>query len=459
VTVDRLNAGFGIATITPDRSLPLAGISGKRFGNQALDNLKVRAIAVTHADTTLVLVSVDVLYVSRTFCDQLGSWLGQNFGITGDNLLVAATHTHCAPLLFDRYFQDVLTDNEFTAHAMAGAQSAISTAIESQSEAVIEFSSSSANVSINRRAQRLDRVEMRRFRLRRSIANRPNPRGPVDNTVRTIRFRMRVPDHPDIVLISAGCHPSIIREDVYSADYPGLIEHHLNEINSRPAQVLFVQGFSGDSRPLLLATAPMAVWPPGRGFDWLFDRQKFRKNSLVSDANWVAATLAKSIAQAPVAPLAALRLSARRVEVSLALDETPDFDQLRGLAESESEPEWRQNYARFALAAYDEGAIVPIRVHRWSLGAALCIVGLEGEIFSEFSSWMDREYKDQGLNVVPAGCVGGMVGYIPTAADLAEGGYEIDRSRTMFGLPSRFAKSVEGALKNGIKEVFSDSLS
>ena len=114
VTAERLNAGFGIATITPDRSLPLAGIGGNRFGNQTLDDLKVRAIAVTHSDTTLVLVSVDVLYVSRAFCDQLESWLEQNFGITGDSLLVAATHTHCAPLIFDRYFQDVPTDQEFT---------------------------------------------------------------------------------------------------------------------------------------------------------------------------------------------------------------------------------------------------------------------------------------------------------------------------------------------------------
>jgi len=270
---------------------------------------------------------------------------------------------------------------------------------------------------------------------------------------------MLSPNQTDIVLISAGCHPSIIREDVYSADFPGLIEHQLNGINRRPARVLFVQGFSGDSRPRLLTTAPMAVWPPGRGFDWLFDRKKFRKNSLVGDANWVAATLAKSIAQAPAAPMLALRLSARRVEVSLALDEIPDFEQLQRLADSESEPEWRKRYARFALAAYGDGAIVPIRVHRWSLGSALCVVGLEGEIFSEISGWMDREYGDQGLNTIPAGCVGGMVGYIPTASDLAAGGYEIDRSRTLFGLPSRFAHSAEGALKNGINEVLADSFS
>ena len=129
---------------------------------------------------------------------------------------------------------------------------------------------------------------------------------------------------------------------------------------------------------------------------------------------------------------------------------------LERLAVAEDEPEWRNRYARFAINAYAGGAVVPLRVHRRSLGPGLCLMGLEGEIFSDFSSWMDRLGADQGINPVPVSCVGGMAGYIPTASALDGGGYEVDRSREMFGLPSRFSPLAEGALKNGIRELFLD---
>ena len=446
-------AGFGIGTITPAGELPLAGIGGKRFGKRALDDLKVRAIAVSQGGTTLVLVSVDVLYVSRDFSDQLGAWLEQDYDISSKNLLVAATHTHCAPLLLDRYFDDVRADADFAEQTSKAAQAAVRAAIDSQSSATVEISSGLAEVSIHRRASRLDRIALRKFRYSRLMANRPNWSGPVDNTVRAVRFRRQSADQPDIVLMSAGCHPSIIRDEVYSADYPGLIEGHLNDGSNPPAQVIFVQGFSGDSRPLLLESAPFAAWPPGQGFDWVFDRQRFRKNSLLSDADWVAATLAKAVNQAPGIPMKGQGLSARRIAVPLALEESPDLEAFRRIAESKSEPDWRLRYARFALSEYSNEPVVSVRVHRWSLGPGLCIVGLEGEIFSEFSDWMINEFAPQGIHAIPAGCVGGMVGYIPTASDLAGGGYEVDRSRALFGLPSRFSDTAEGALKSGIREV------
>ena len=456
MTAGQAAAGFAVANITPSQSLPLAGISGERFGTKKMDDLKVRAIAVTHGDNTLILVSLDVLYVSREFCDQLGVWLEGTCGVAAENLMVAATHTHCAPLLLDRYFENFPADQKFADLSIAGAKLAVCTAIESQSEATIEFSSSLADVSVNRRARRLDRVAMRDFRLRWAVANRPNWQGPVDNTVRTIRFRMRSADRKDIVIVSAGCHPSIIRENVYTADFPGLIEGQLNESDGRPSHILFVQGFSGDTRPRLVESAPPALWPPGPGFDWLFDRERFRKNSLQSDARWVAETLAKSIVEARAGPISDLRLSARRIDVPLALDENVDLRELQEIAESEEEPEWRRRYARYARSAYADRSVVAIRIQRWSLGPGLCIVGLEGEIFSAYGGWMSRTWGKQGVSAVPAGCVGGMVGYIPTASALEAGGYEVDRSRTMFGLPGRFAPSVEHALKDGIQNVFSD---
>ena len=98
-----LSVGFGIADITPDRPLQLAGIENTRRGREALDALKVRALCVTKGAEHLVLVAIDTLYVSRRLCERLEGWLEREHGIPGKNLFVTATHTHCAPLLLKSY--------------------------------------------------------------------------------------------------------------------------------------------------------------------------------------------------------------------------------------------------------------------------------------------------------------------------------------------------------------------
>ena len=276
-------AGFGQARITPDRPLPLAGIGGARIGRETLDDLYVRALSIQDGQTTLVLTSLDTLYVSRELCARLEQWIEATHSIPAVRLFVAATHTHCAPLLLDSYFDDVVIDASYLEFVIEQTQSAIEAALASPVDALMEFSTGHAPVSINRQARRLDRNSVRALRPKRTMANRPNPVGPVDNQVHTVWLRTSGSDVPDIALVSAGCHPSILRNDVYSADFPGRIEGHLNANRERPARVIFLQGFSGDTRPQLLEAAPFAIWPPGRAFEWLFDRQRFRKDSSVRD--------------------------------------------------------------------------------------------------------------------------------------------------------------------------------
>ena len=438
---------MGVADITPDQPLPLAGIGGgARLGHVTLDPLNVRALHVAHDGQQLVLVAVDTLYVSRDFCSGLEQWLEREHDIPGKNLFVTATHTHCAPLVDNEYRGGVPLDDTYVELVVEKTRLAITAAIESSCLATMAFGAGTAPVSINRRLKRVDRDSLRRLRPARTMINRPNPRGPVDNVVRCIRFGDSSSNSTDIWLLSVGCHPSILRSEVYSADFPGLIEKHLKEFTGRAAHAVFVQGFSGDTRARLLERAPFMAWPPSGAFEWLFDRQRFRKNSLGDDAEWVAREIARTAAATAMTEITAPRLSAATSEVLLSLSRRKSEDE----ADTHIHvPESR--YGRDNDDLEDDGIKVGFRMRRWSLSENVRLVGLEGEIFSEYALWMKTALQDKGHLTVPVSCVGGMVGYIPTAEALSEGGYEIDRSRPPFGLPARFAPSVEQTVKHGLR--------
>lgn len=441
-------AGYGLAKITPDRPLALAGIAGVRHGRRTLDDLYVRAVVLRQGATTLVLVAIDTLYVSRAIAARLEAWLLRTHHIAAAHLFLAATHTHCAPLLLPNYFDDVPLDEPYVDLVVRQAQAAIELAVAGTRDVAIAFAATDAPVSINRRAMRWD-VSLRSPRPRRIMANRPNHGGPVDNRVRVIWLRRPAADEYDVAIISVGCHPSILRGEVYSADFPGRIERHLNESRSRPVRVVFLQGFSGDTRPRLLESPPPAIWPPRRAFDWLFDRERFRKDSAVEDADAVAKAIADAVPHAAEQEVPAVMLRATKREVLLPLAESPDREEMSRVAFNDPRDANRRR-ARFVLDAYASGPTASLLVHTWSLSGNLHLVGLEGEVFCGYSLPLPAS-SDDGEMTVPVGCVGGMVGYIPTADALAKGGYEVDRSRSIFGVPSRFGADIDPIVRSALK--------
>jgi hypothetical protein len=74
-------------------------------------------------------------------------------------------------------------------------------------------------------------------------------------------------------------------------------------------------------------------------------------------------------------------------------------------------------------------------------------LGVDAEVVVEYGLYVKA--LSQG-HVLPVGYCHGSLGYIPTARQLAEGGYEADGSTPYLLLPSRFAPEVEERLRTGI---------
>lgn len=108
----RLEAGFGVASLTPRlgalnddihhghlRAVPLAGYSGRdgRPAHGVHDSLFVKAVALRAGDQLQVLVSLDALIVPQEVAEAAIVLLAAEPGLRREQVLFAATHTHSGP--------------------------------------------------------------------------------------------------------------------------------------------------------------------------------------------------------------------------------------------------------------------------------------------------------------------------------------------------------------------------
>ncbi|MCR9291480.1 MAG: hypothetical protein NXI32_02095 [bacterium] len=90
-----LKVGTGLAVITPDPLLPVSGGMGTpQPATHKLGELTARAVVFEKADVRVALVSLDLLGVPSVLCERIRSGVSE---ISGENVLISATHTHSAP--------------------------------------------------------------------------------------------------------------------------------------------------------------------------------------------------------------------------------------------------------------------------------------------------------------------------------------------------------------------------
>jgi hypothetical protein len=93
-----LQAGFGVAKLTPNIALPLAGY-GDRNGKIAQgthDDVFVKAVAFRVGQRIGIIFGIDALIVPRDVADRAAAALKVKLGIDRAQLYFSATHTHCS---------------------------------------------------------------------------------------------------------------------------------------------------------------------------------------------------------------------------------------------------------------------------------------------------------------------------------------------------------------------------
>jgi len=101
------------------------------------DPLFARATAFRYGKAVALLLSVDLLYVSRDWTQELKAAICAKAGIPAENILVAATHTHSGPAVFSPMASEKDRLAEYEASLLRNCVEAVDAALARAEPAVL----------------------------------------------------------------------------------------------------------------------------------------------------------------------------------------------------------------------------------------------------------------------------------------------------------------------------------
>ena len=434
--MDELWAGASEVDTTPGLGADLGGYFTSRIADRYERRLAAKALALRCGDTTVLLVSCDILMMRAIdIVDRAKELITERTGVPASHVMVSATHTHFGPATVERkggpvvdpaYLQRVI---EAIAAATVGAVTTLRPARVGFGQAPV------TGVCFNRRHRRTD--GMVEFNPGHGRDDLVGPAGPVDPTVTGL-----VAEERDGTPLAFWSNLSLhyVNAEVstaVSADYFGAFADRVTSLLGHPVHAQLTNGCSGDINNVDLS----------RGVP----EERAARAELVATAVAGAAAAGTMMSRRHTELTLTSRLDmvelerARVTEQDLAIAEEvldgsrtdAPFSYVRGMPIPEA---LVPHYAARLLALNElpERAAVPVMV--MTIGE-LCIVGLPGEIFVEHGLAI-REFSPYPVTAV-VGLANDHIGYVPTERACADGGYETWRGPVSWTAPGSGERMVE----------------
>jgi hypothetical protein len=421
-----LAAGAATRDITPDWPISLAGFASRTHPSEgARHPIHVRVIVLQSTgddgeDQRTVIAGGDFLNWGAEQAPRLRQELAELAGTTSDHVLLAATHSHSGPQnsfgvasgvgVADQRFIDLLDER---------TREATLAAIETIEPVTVHRGQSTFPLGMFRRVPR-DGGE---------VAHVLTKEGPIDHRLTAARF-MTPDGRVKAVLVHYTCHPVIVAEHYISPEYTGFAMSRIEQVAETTS--LYLQGFCGDINP---------DWTGKQVFARGEDKDVQRVGGTMADLVLTQFTTAGEV-------LDPVPLTAAETTVDLPFQDVPDEAKLRaGLDEPGIIGEWSQ-----MMLDHPEKLVptIPLIMQRLDLADGLSLLTLNGEISVEYGLALRERTND---TVLPVGYSNGMIGYVTTARQIAEGGYEPVDSTRYYGLPAPFSPGIEVLITGKMAEL------
>lgn len=452
-------AGAASLPFAPPLGLPMMGFIRQKHGAVGYGlPLEVGAIAVERGDTRVILCGVDIVGLIHPEVEAVIARVAEVTGAAPEGVLLNWSHTHLAPtggrlpghIMGDPTPDVVASVNAFARVIQDKIVTVCALAVERLEPAGVVWGQAEVDDAVNRRERSGDTTILGW-----------NPLEPIDRQVTTAQFRR--PDESAIAtLVGFGCHPVTTGFDmhVYSADFPGPLRRTVRQVTG--GECVFFQGGAGNVLPKFAFTdseaeaermgtqiaiaalgsladryaTPVAIGTVNDGSVMAITR--YRRQPIETAAPALAA--ASERVTIPLMPLPSLaEVQAQRAQYEQELDDARATGDNGKVKVAYYHAAWGR---KIEAGLLDGTAPTEVQgpIHAVRIGDGVIVTG-PGETFTEYGIAIKQ--RSPGAPTLYAGYTNEILGYLPTAAEYAYGGYEAGYGYKSAGLPSLFDPRVE----------------
>ena len=419
-----LRVGVAALDITPPLGIPLAGYYHARGADGVLDPLFSKALVMEVDGARAAWVALDLISVTRAITDQTRAAIEQATGIPGDHVLIAATHTHTAPVLAGRGRRDVTLGGEeslsagYTEGLPAKIAESVRLAHERLEPAQLRATKGHCeDLTFNRRYFMRDgTVGWNPGKLNPNIVMPAGPSDPEVGILHIEQPQATGPTQSIATWINFAMHTDTTGGRRISADWPGALSRVLAGYHGADHLSLVTLGACGNLNHL--------------DFGW-----RWPQTSPI-EPHRIATILGAAVFQAykNLQPVSTGPLRAKSAMVELALPEvTPEEVQeakaTLGSIQDGRSVSFLQHVRAYRVldVAGREGRPHRVEVQAISLGRDVAWVTLPGEVFVELGLAIKQRSPFPHTYVVTL--ANENIGYLPDRRSYAEGNYEPESAR------------------------------
>lgn len=413
-----MKLGTAKLVITPQEPLRLSGYATRTTPfTEVREDIFVRTHIHIQGEKRIVFVYADILWWGSDFVKTLKEEIFRRLGIPPHELLFVASHNHSGPPTSDLFTQSLEVYNKNYAEFLSGQViKSIELAMNNLEDIDVYRHDGTAGLNVFRRRLVNGKIEML-----------PNYKVPADHKLTVISY-IRKNGSLKGSMIHYPCHANLSNENFIQPDYPGIALRMLDE--SYPdSNSIFLQGCTGDLRPNSVLGEEFT--PQNYEKTAIFAKAFFNKckTLLETKGNKISPQL-DIISSSAKLPLENL-LSKEAVAAKLESDVLVDREWAQKVLEKDN-----RNYEKLEISYLRYGDI-------FSLYTLNCEIS---QYYAEYARKIDK-------NAICAGYTNGMIGYISTADQIAEGGYEPEGSALYFALAGNYSPEVENIIHSEMQNI------
>lgn len=409
-------AGVARTVITPGEPMWMAGYAARdRAAEGKLQDLWAKALALEDAGgRQVLLITLDLLGLPKGLSDKVRDELESRFGLTRAQVLLNSSHTHSGPVvgnaLSDIYPLDAAGREKIIRYSAQLEEKLVQLAgeaLRSMEPARLSAANGVTRFQVNRRNNDAATLHMA-----------TDLNGPNDYAVPVIRVE-NAAGKVQALVFGYACHPTVLSGYDWCGDYAGFAQEAL-EKEYPGATALFFQGAGADQNPLPRHTVPLA-----RQYGF---------------------TLAAAVDRVLHEEMRVLppELRSAYKEIALPLESPPSKAELSEMAATFTD--YNKRWARRLLDSLEAGRELretyPYPLQVWMLGGQP-VMSLGGELTVEYAIDLKQLF---GHETFVMGYSNDVMAYIPSEKILSEGGYEGESSQRVYGLPAKWAPSIQSLI-------------